>query len=92
MGGWQSIPASRLNASNADTWRGARHASNYCSARCAMRARSERYRQQMAAGALENGVTYRPGSGCKNVRVPSRVNQGAWRRANPYNLDTAQRS
>ena len=32
------------------------------------------------------------GIGFKNVTVPSRVNQGAWRRANPYNLDTAQRS
>jgi hypothetical protein len=27
VGGWQSIAASRLNASNADTCRGARHAS-----------------------------------------------------------------
>jgi hypothetical protein len=37
----------------------------YCSARCAMRARSERYRQQMTAGALENGGSYPP-------RVPPR--------------------
>jgi hypothetical protein len=61
VGGWQSIPASRLNASNADTWRGRKaRQQRYCSARCAMRARSERYRQQMAAAEMrlldcENG-------------------------------------
>jgi hypothetical protein len=27
VGGWQRIAASRLNASNADAWRGARHGS-----------------------------------------------------------------
>ena len=32
----------------------------YCSARCAMRARSERYRQQMAAGAFYQGSATQP--------------------------------
>jgi hypothetical protein len=27
LSGWQSIAANRLNASNVDAWRGARHAS-----------------------------------------------------------------
>jgi hypothetical protein len=43
----------------------------YCSARCAMRARSERYRQQMAAGALENGGSY-PIQGSRHATLPKR--------------------
>jgi hypothetical protein len=39
----------------------------YCSARCAIRARSERYRQQMAAGALENGGSYPATQPIQNV-------------------------
>jgi hypothetical protein len=54
VSGWQSIAASRLNASNADTWRGARPASKDIArldVRCAL---AERRPAQLSADVSEH--------------------------------------